>query len=247
MKSSLSQETRISRTMLMLIGFAVLSVGALVYVLPFQKTSLQINYYYKIIEYVTMSVTLVLFILSLVNCKIKASIDFSKSILTPKMLAILSGSAFVSSVIIPLSGSRHRYSKVSIIAFVFVFLCYATYYFVNKAFTYQSAICGIYFIMLKLFGDYYTTNVTFEDKIHLSYTWARIIFALVIVTVIVVTYIINRRIPNIVLWHTAVLSAVPALALIVRFFVSEYVILSSLIAIILVYLSIIILTKIRRK
>ncbi len=241
------QETVISRVMIMLLGFALLSGLTLLYIMPFEKLTLQINYYYKLIEYITMGVTFLLFVATIVYSKKNKSVDMSFRVITPKMLCLLSGAALGGAVIIPLSGFRNRFSKVVIIAYVFLFLAYATYHLVHKSFAYQSVVCGIYFIVLKLFGDYYTTNITFEDKINMSYTTARLLIALLIVIILLISYLVSRKRKAFRLWHTAVLSAVPAVALIVRFFVSDYVILSSMIAICVVFSILIISHKIVKK
>ena len=241
------QETIISRVMIMLLGFARLSALTFLYIMPFEKLTLQINYYYKLIEYITMGITFALFIASIVYIKKSKSVDMTFRVITPKMLCLLSASAFGGAVMIPFSGFRNRFSRVALIAYIFLFLAYATYHLVHKTFAYQSVICGIYFIVLKLFGDYYTTNVTFEDKISMSYTTARLLILLLIIIIVLVSYILSRKIKGFVLWHSAAISAVPAVALIVRFFVSDYVILSSLIAICVVFAAIIISHKIIKK
>ena len=242
-----NQETVISRVMIMLLAFALLSGLTLLYILPFEKLTLQINYYYKVIEYIVMGVTFALFVASIVFVKKTKSVDITQKVITPKMLCLLSGAAFGGAVVIPFSGFRNRFSKVVIIAYVFLFLAYATYYLVHKSFAYQSVVCGIYFIVIKLFGDYYTTNVTFEDKITMSFTTARILIAVAIVIIMLVSYIVSRKVKSFALWHTAALSAVPAVMLIVRFFVSDYLIVSSLIAICAVFTALIISHKIVKK
>ncbi len=241
------QETVISRVMIMLLGFALLSALTFLYIMPFEKLTLQINYYYKLIEYITMGVTFALFVASIVYIKKSKSVDLTLRVITPQMLCLLSGAAFGGAVLIPLSGFRNRFSRVAIIAYAFLFLAYATYHLVHKSFAYQSVVCGIYFVVLKLFGDYYTTNVTFEDKINMTYTTARLLIALLIVVILLISFLISRKKTGFCLWHTAVLSAVPAVALIVRFFVTNYVILSSLIAICVVFAVIIISHKIVKK
>lgn len=246
-EKSKKQETVISRVMIMLLGFVLLSALTLLYIMPFEKTTLQINYYFKLIEYITMGVTFVLFVMSLVYVKKSKSVDLTFRVITPQMLCLLSGAALGGAVVIPFSGFRNRFSKVAIIAYAFLFLAYATYHLVHKSFAYQSVVCGIYFIVLKLFGDYYTTNVTFEDKINMSYTTARLLIALLIAVILLISYLISRKSKGFWLWHTAVLSAVPAVALIVRFFVSDYVIMSSMIAICVVFAAIIISHKIVKK
>ncbi len=246
-EKSKKQDIIISRVMIMLLGFVVLSVLALVYIMPFEKTTLQINYYFKIIEYVTMGVTFALFVTSLVFVRKNKGVDLSLKVITPQMLSLLAGSAFGASALIPFSGFRNRFSKVAIIAFVFLFLAYATYHLVHNSFAYQSVVCGICFIVLKLFGDYYTTNVTFEEKISLPYTTARILIALLLILIIIVTLLVNRKTKALYLWHTATLCAVPAIALIVRSFVSNYVILVSLIVLCVVFAALIITHKITQK
>lgn len=241
------QETVISRVMIMLLGFALLSGLTLLYIMPFEKTSLQINYYFKLIEYITMGVTFALFIASLVYAKKTKSVDRSYSVITPQMLSLLSGAALFGAVLVPLSGSRHRFSRVVIIAYVFLFLAYATYHLVHKSFAYQSVVCGIYFIVLKLFGDYYTTNVTFEDKINMSYTTARLLIVLTVAVTLLISYFVSRKSKSFCLWHTIALSAVPLAAIIVRLFISDYVILISMIAICVVFAAIIISHKIVKK
>ncbi len=241
------QETLISRVMIMLLGFVVLSVLARLYIMPFEKTTLQINYYFKIIEYITMGVTFALFVTSLVFIKKNKGVDLSQRALTPHMFALLSGSAFFASVIIPFSGFRNRFAKVAIIAFVFLFLAYATYHLVHKSFAYHSVVCAVLFVVLKLFGDYYTTNVTFEDKITMDYNTARLLISLLIVVILLVTLLIGRKNKAFCPWYSILLCIVCALAIIVRSFVSNYVILISLIVLCVVFAAIIIFHKIVKK
>lgn len=242
-KTKFNDETLISRIMLMLVGFFVLSLFTLLYVVPFKKTTLQINYYYKIIEYVVMAVIAVGTVLVA---------HYSKklpktSLITPSMCNILSLSALASAFIIPLSGSRVRFSKICILAYFFVFLAYTVYYFVNKAFAIQTGIFGLYFIMLLLMDKLYTTNVTFEEKITLSYTMARIIFAAIILLVVFAAYKFLIKINGFVLWHTLALSAVSAITIVVRSFVYSYVILVSLIVLSLVYIALAVCSKMAKK
>ena len=241
------QETIISRVMIMLVGFVLLSVLSWLYIMPFEKTTLQINYYFKLIEYISMGVTLVLFVLSLVFVRKNKHPDTFEKAITSKMLALLSGAAFGGAVMIPFSGFRNRFSKVAIIAFVFLFLAYATYHLVHKSFAYHSVVCGILFIVLKLFGDYYTTNVTFEDKITMTYTTARLLIALLLAVIILVSVVIGRKSKAFCPLYSILLCAVCALAIIVRSFVSSYVIPVSLIALCAVFVSIIIFHKIVKK
>jgi len=241
------QETLISRVMIMLLGFALLSVLSWLYIMPFEKTTLQINYYFKLIEYIAMGVTLVLFVLSLVFVRKNKGQDSFDKVITPKMLALLSGAAFGAAVMIPFSGFRNRFSKVAILAFIFLFVAYATYHLVHKSFAFHSVVCGILFIVLKLFGDYFTTNVTFEDKITLSYTSARILIALLLAVIILVSVLVGRKSKTFCPLYSVLLCAVCALAIIVRAFVSEYVITVSLIVLCAVFVSIIIFHKIVKK
>ncbi len=243
---SKKQDIIISRVMTMLIGFALLSVAAFLYIMPFEKTTLQINYYYKIIEYISMGATFVAFITSFVFVRKNKGKDLSERVITPNMLLLLSGSAFGASVMIPFSGFRNRFSKVAMISFVFLFLAYATFYLVHKSFAYHSVICGIFFITLKLFGDYYTTNVTFEEKITMTFSTACILVILLAVVIAGITLLVGRKSKAFCPWYSILLCAVCALAIIVRLFVSNYVILTSLIALCVVFVSIIISYKITK-
>ncbi len=242
-KINKKEEILISRIMLMLIGFIALSILAAVYIMPFQKSYLVINNYYQIIEYIVMVVMLAALVLSIIFAKKSTK----ERLVTPSMCIYLSSFALFASLLIPFSGSRTRYLKVSIIIFAFAFAGYCVYYLVNKAFAYQTVICGIYFILIKLFGNYYTANVTFEEKIALTYTSARFLFALLILIIIGVTALVYKKNSNIKLWHTAALSAVPAATLIVRSFVFDYVILSSLVVLIAVFIGLLITTKLQKK
>ncbi len=244
---SRNQDIIISRVMTIFLSFALLGVLAWLYIMPFEKTTLQINYYFKLIEYITMGVTFATFVLSFVYKRKNKGTDISNRVITPGMLLLLSASAFGASVLIPLSGFRNRFSKVAIIGFVFLFLAYATYYLVHKTFAYHSVVCGILFITLKLFGDYYTTNVTFEDKISMTFTTACLLIALLVAVIVAVTLLTARKVKGFCPWYSILLCAVCALALIVRIFVSNYVIIVSLIALCVVFLSIIISHKIVKK
>lgn len=242
-KINKNQETLISRIMLMLIGFIALSLLAAVYVMPFSKSHLVINNYYHIIEYVVMALMLGFLVLSIVYNKKSQK----ERLITPPMCIILSAFAFAASVIIPFSGSRVRFLKVSVIIFAFAFVSYTVYYLVNKAFTYQTVICGIYFILIKLFGNYYTANVTFEEKIALTYTSARFIFAILVLVILGITALVYKKHPRIKLWHTAMLSAVPLAMLVARSFVYDYVILCSLLLLVVVFVALLIATKLQKK
>ena len=240
-----NQETIISRVMLMLVGCAILIFGIYLYIIPYRKTTLQINYYYKIIEYVTMGVTAALFILSLIYARLCKKKDMSSRIITPAMLSILSGTAFVSAAIVPIV--HITFSRFAMTACVFVFLSYATYHLVNKTFAFHSAVCGIYFIFLMFFTYNYSRNVTFADRFALDIKLAYLVFALFAALVVLISVIVAKKNAKFKLYNTLALTFVPVAYLIARNFVVEYVDTAVFIVLPVVYIALIAVTKLYKK
>ena len=240
-----NQETVISRVMLMLVGCALLVAGIYFYIIPYRKTSLQINYYYQLIEYITMGATALLFVLSLVYAYLSRKKDMSSKVITPVMLSLLSGTAFVSAVIVPIV--HIAFSRFAMAACVFVFLSYATYHLVDKTFAYHSAVCGIYFIFLMFFTQNYTRNLTFADRFSLDIKMSYLIFAVIVALVLLISVIIARKNSGFKLYNILALSFVPTVYLIVRNFVFDYIDIIAFITLSVVYIAMIIGRKMLKK
>ncbi len=240
-----NQETIISRVMLMLVGCALLIFGIYLYIIPYRRTTLQINYYYKTIEYITMGATAVLFILSLIYARICRKKDMSSRIVTPAMLSLLSGTAFASAVVVPIV--HITFSRFAMTACVFVFLSYATYHLVDKTFAYHTAVCGIYFIFLMFFTYNYSRNVTFADRFSVDIKSAYLVFALFAVIVVLISVLIARKNAKFNIYNTLALTFVPVAYLIARNYVVEYVDTVAFITLPVVYIAMITVTKLYKK
>lgn len=225
--SKKNNDIAINRVILFLFSIAGLSLLTWLYIMPFKKHYLQINNYYQIIEYIVIAVVFLAAVASVVYSKIlkKRGVDISSRIFTPNMLNILSISAFAGSVIIPLSKNRVVISKLVIVFYIFIFIAYICYYFVKKAFAYQTIVCGIYVTLLLLLNTYYADSITFNDAIAMKYSTALLLFACFISIVVLATWFVNKKNSAVVLWQTGLLSVLTAAALLVRLFVLEYVIL----------------------
>lgn len=231
MSKNNSNDIKISRVIVMMFMCFLLSVLTVLYIMPFRKQLLQISDYYKIIEYITMSVTFVLAVISIIYSSYikKNNIDISNRVITPSMLVLLSIFTFASAVIIPLSNNRTIIYKYAILAFIILFISYFTYYFVDKYYVYQAVVCGVYVTVLLLLDTFYSGSITFNDKLALNYKSALIFSLIFVLAVIVITYIVNKKCVKINLIQTLILSAVIICALIVRFFIFSYVSLISVI------------------
>ena len=245
--SKKNQDTAISRVMLMFVGCGALGVLAYLYYLPQKLQTYVVNNYRDTIELVAMISASVLFVASLVYAYLSRKKDKSGKIITPAMLCLLTLFAAAFSFVIPLSGDRGTYSTVAIMSAAFLFVAYITYHFVNRSFAYQSVVFGIYVLLIYLYSKYFSGNVTFNVKIALDHNVARILFSIVIVLLILISVLAARKRPQLKPWHTALLSMVPAGMLIARFFVIEYVSLISYIVITVVFIALVVLTKIFKK
>ena len=240
-----NQETVISRIMLMLVGCALLILGIYFYVIPYRKTGLQINYYYRTVEYITMGVTALLFIASLVYAYLCRKKDMSNRVITPTMLSLLSGTAFVSAAIVPIV--HITFSRFAMAASVFVFLSYATYHLVDKTFAYHTSVCGIYFIALMFFTKNYSRDVTFADRFSVDINVATLVFALAIAFIMLISVVIAKKKSDFKLYNVIALSFVPTVYLIVRNFVIDYVDIAVFIALSVIYIAMIIVRKMPKK
>lgn len=230
-KSS-ANDIAVSRVVIMLFSFAALAILARIYIIPFQKHYLVINNYYRFIEYATMTVTFICSVLGLwrVSKAKKSGTDISTMIFTPAMFTVLAISAFATSVFIPFSNNRTLAFKYSVYAFIGIAVSYAVYYLVNRAFSLNALVCTLYCILFAYSDFMYTKNVTFSDKISLSYSGFIIIFVGIIVIVLLSAFLLSKKNNAIKLFDLSVLSLIAVVALIVRVFVINYV---SMIAIIL--------------
>ena len=242
-----NQEILISRVMIMLLGCAALAVLSYVYYLPQKMQTYVVSSYRDVIELITKCTCSALLVASIVYKWLSRKKDFSEKVFTPNMVLIVAFFFALFSFAIPMSGDRGTYSRIAMVVSVFVFAAYTTYHFVNKTFAFQSTVCALYFVLIYLYDKYYSANVTFNEKIALEHNTARLLFALVIVVILLVSVIASKKISMFEMWHTAVLSLVPAGMLVTRFFVFEYVCTVSLALLCVVFVSIIVVTKIHKK
>lgn len=242
-----NQEILISRVMIMLLGCAAMAVLSYVYYLPQKMQTYVVSNYRDIIEIVTKCVCSLLLLVSLVYKWLSRKKDFSGKVITPDMVAIITLFCAIFSFVIPMSGDRGTYSRVSMMVSVFVFISYTVYYFVNRSFAFQSAVAACYFVLIYLYDKYYSANVTFNEKIALEHNTARLLFALVIVAIVLISVLISKKCSLFKVWHTALLSMVPAAMLVARFFVFDFVGIISLVLLCVILVAEIAVTKLYKK
>ena len=116
---NLMSEVATSRAVTMFFCYVALSLALRVYIMPFQKHQLEINRYFHIVEYCIIGIAAIAFIIAVLNYfkSKKSGLDFSQKIFTPFSYLLLSASAFVATVIIPLSHNRTLALKYSFYAF----------------------------------------------------------------------------------------------------------------------------------
>jgi len=231
-------ETIISRVIIMLFAFALLTLATWLYVMPFSKHYLVINNYYKIIEYIVIGVLFITTVVSYVYSYIlnKKQVDFSKAVITPFMIKLLTTSALIASVIIPLSNNRTVISKYFMLAYVFVYIAYLCFYTVKKQFAFLTVVCGTYSIVFLLLDEYYPFSITFNDTISLSYSTALLLFTAFIIVVTAFSYAYYKRHKDFKILNLLIFSFIAIVAVIVRIFTLNYI---SLIAVALEVLSLI--------
>ena len=242
---SKNNELITSRITVSFFVFSLLSLLSWVYILPFKKHYLVINDYYKYIELVVIIITCVIAISVFcynVYCN-KKKLDFKQKLITPRMLAMYSFPTFLSSVIIPLSNNRTLTYKYCIALFLTVFLAYATWYLVSKQFAYLSFITFI-FCGLFAFSEYmYSFDVTFSDKIQLSYPSFIAIFISIILLLLLCGFLLSRKTVKFKFEYVIVLSFAALFMIILRIFVLRYVSLIAILLQILIYISLIVIEK----
>ena len=207
-----------SRVVIMLFSFAALAILARLYIIPFQKHYLVINNYYRYIEYGTMLLTFaasVISVLRMYKFK-KENTDVSLKLFTPAMLSILAVSSFAASVFIPLSNNRTLALKYSVYAFIGIAISYAVYYMVNKAFAVNALVCTLYCILFAYLDFMYTENVTFSDKISVSYPAFLLIFVGIIILIMLLCVLISKKHDIFRLFDVSALSVIAVIALAVR-------------------------------
>lgn len=238
-------EIVVSKVIAAMFMFFILSVLAALYVMPFKKHYLQINDYYKIIEYISIGITFLLTCFSCINAVLakKKSVSFDDKVVTPGMLLLASVSAFIGSVIIPLSNNRTVTYKYVILAFVILFVTYASNLLIGQHMSYVAIICGIYIELLLLIDFYYSGNATFNDKLVLTHRTVLILLIAISVLIAFISYLFLRKNKSYVSYYLIGLSAIIFLTSIIRFFVYKYVCIISVIVLILMYISFIFIER----
>lgn len=218
-------EVVISRIMIMMFAIAFLCFLAWLYVVPFKKNYLQINDYYKYIEYVTIAVTFILSVCGYVYASVakRKSKDFSMSVVTPSMINILLTSTFFGALIIPFSNNRAIFSKNVILFYIGIFIAYLTYYTVNKQFAFQTVICTSFCVILRVFEGYYPSSITFNDNLSLSHTNALLIVIGFTLLIALISFIRYKKVNGFKLWQSITLCLIMLVSLIVRMFYLKYV------------------------
>lgn len=222
-KKSISSDVAVSRTIIMFFELAALSVITVLYVLPFKKHNLQINNYYRYIEYGAMAVTFVLLVLAAINCRIKRGCDKSSKIVTPASLLLLSFLAFAAAVIIPLSANRTLSCKYAVAAYVGVFAVYLSRSFISRVFAFQAAAALIYSALLYSFDVFYVQNITFNDYPAITYAAYTVCVAAFAVIVMLAAFVVFKKSTDFNIGYTAVISGIAVLAIAVRLFYVQYV------------------------
>lgn len=242
-KRSSQSEITVSRVIVVMLLFFLLSVLAALYVVPFKKHYLKINDYYRIIEYVSIAVTF----LSAVACSAYAIIGKKKGLLTdnkivtPPTMLLLSISAFLGALIIPLSNNRTVTYKFVILSFAILFVAYAVYQLVNAELSFVSIINGIYIVLLLLINTFYPGSATFNDKLVIGHKFALILFIVFCLFSTLVVYIISKKYFKSSFYHVCVLSSISIIAAICRFFVFEYVLYIAVAILVITYIIFLIL------
>lgn len=231
-ENKIMQETATSRIIIMLFSIFALAILTRLYIMPFQKHSYVFNNYYVIFEYAVMFITFLLSAFGLLRIKsLKAKgVDISTALFTPYMFEILAVCAFLAAVLIPLSKNRTLAFKYTVFALIGVFVAYTVYYLVDHAFSIIALLCTVYCIVFAYLDFMYSSNVTFSDKISITYPSFIFILIGVIVICVLCLFAVSKKVSNLKISNTIVVSLIAVVALIVRLFVLKYV---SLIAIIL--------------
>ncbi len=226
-KKTNKNEIIISRVIIMLFAYFLLSVLTMIYIIPFKKHYLLINNHYKIIEYCVIGITFALSVFTVMNSIVnkKRSVDFSNKLITPSMMNLVVVPAFVASVIIPLSNNRTIIYKFAIVLFAVIFVAYFVYNIISKSFCYNVVICGINIMILLLLDTFYSGTITFNDKLSLGYNTALMLSGLVSLIIILISYLISKRISTLKLWQSLMFCIFMLLSLICRVFIFEYVVL----------------------
>ncbi len=234
-----------SRISITFFAFAILSLLSWIYILPFKKHSFVINDYYKYIELFVIIVLFSAVVASILYMYIsrRKNIDFSQKTITAKMLVLYSVPAFIASVIIPVSNNRTMAYKYCIIAFLALFLAYATYYWIGKAFSYYTCVCTFYCLVFTFVDYMYSSNVTFSDKISLSYRTFMFIFAVLVIAIVLISMYLSKAVIKVNLSYTLLFSLIALLGIVIRLFVLNYISLIIILIEIVTYFLLIFVTK----
>lgn len=233
-------EIATSRAISMFFCYVALSFALRLYIMPFQKHQLEINRYFQIVEYCVIGIAAVAFALAVIHFlkSRKSNADYSDKIFTPFSFLLISSSALVCSVVIPLSHNRTLALKYSFFAFIGIVVAYMIYYLLDKSLSITALICTVYCILFSYLDYMYSENVNFVDKINIPYYAFIAIFAVLIISLTFFAVFLKRKKIHIDLISVFVVSAISFLAIILRCFIIKYV---SLITVIVLCVSFIIL------
>lgn len=239
------QEIATSRIVIMLFSVFALAILARLYIMPFQKHSYVFNNYYVIFEYAVMLVTFILSVFGFLRIKsLKTKeLNVSNSLFTPYMFEVLAVCAFLAAVLIPLSKNRTLAFKYTVFALIGVFVAYVVYYLVGRSFSVIALLCTAYCILFAYLDFMYSSNVTFSDKISITYPSFIFILIGVIVICFLCLLVVSKKFPDFKIFNTIVVSLIAIIALIVRLFVLKYVSLIAIILEVLVFVFLAINTK----
>ncbi len=218
-------ETAVSRVVIMFFSFALLSALTWLYIIPFKKHQLVINNYYRYIEYAVMAGTLLLFICACVFSLLfkRREGDSSEKLFPPSSALILSFSAASAAAVIPLSHNRTLCAKYAVISYICIFAAYAVYYFISRAYAFQTIMCAIYCILLRMTDIFFASSLNFADMPLIGYRLYTVIMICVILFGLFISYLASKLFSGVRVWQTAVFAAVATASLIVRLFVLKYV------------------------
>lgn len=238
-----NREVVTSRIIIMFFAFSLLTVLSMLYIIPFKKHSLDINNYYVYFEYAVMLITFILAAISVFMGIRNKNIDFSSKIVTPFMLMLLTITAFAAAVVIPVSNNRTLSLNFAVISYFCLFIIYLVYHTVSKAMSYQATVCSVYCILIGLMARLYSSNVTFSDKAVLNYSTFSVGLGAIILLTILITYFVAKKKSGISLLYTAVFSIIAAIGIIVRFYITNYVGLITILVLIAAFIALIAFDK----
>ena len=203
--------------------FAIMSLLAWVYVLPFINVNLVIFDYYKVIELIVIILTFLLMLFTIVKYILSKNKAKPESVVTPKMMVMYTVPAFCAASVISISGDRTYAYKCCIAGFLTIFIAYATFYLINKSFAFYTPVCASFCLAFALLEKWYSGNVTFADKIIVPYPAMLIIIALLVMGTVFASYLVSKKSKTHKFIYVILFSSVALIGLIVRWKVLNYV------------------------